>query len=312
VSYGYTSTARTEEHSHSEFYRLSSDIDTLQTDVRNLDDFKDAAESQLEDLSSDVSTAKREVASLDEQVSRLIERVTWLEGVVLRAELVEAADFDSFDAAERRLAAAALTGRAAKGKLLSEGVRASKRALIVQVDQAQRDNAEAIKAGAAAAKRMGEVTPGSAEHDQAISAFKAARKQLDDSGQRWTRSKDLADTYRAELEEDDRNRLELASVIAKGERAGTELSTRLRTRIVDAVGQSAVLPPWFAAAFGPTAPSDDRARWFTMATEVLVYRLTYKVTDPARALGAEPSYGQDQYRWSRYNHLQMELRSLRR
>jgi polyhydroxyalkanoate synthesis regulator phasin len=310
VSYGYTSSAHSEEHSHSEFYRLSSDIDTLETKVRDLGEFKDGAESQLEELVDGVGTAKRETESLTEQVARLSERVNWLEGLVRHAELVEDADFDSFDAEERRLAAAALTGRAAQGRLLAEGVRAGKRALIAEVEQAERENRAAVTAGAAAAKRMGEAAPGTAEHNMAVSAFKAARKSLDDSGKRWTSKKDLAETYRAELEEDERNRRELASVIGKGQRAGTELATRLRTRIVEAVGRSALPPRWFVSVFGPTAPADklERDRWLTAATEILVYRLTYKVTDPVRALGPEPAYGQDEYRWMRYNRLRNELR----
>ncbi len=307
---GYTSSSHSEEHSHSEFYRLSSDIGTLETKVRDLDEFKDSAESQLEELVDGASTVKRETDSLTETVQRLVERVTWLEGVVRHADLVQDADFDSFDADERRLAAAALTGRAAQGRLLAEGVRASKKALIAEVEAAERENRAAVTAGAAAAKKMGEITPGTAEHDQAVSAFKAARKSLDQSGARWSSKKDLAETYRAELEEDDRNRRELASVISKGQRASTELATRLRTRIVDAVGQSALPPRWFVSALGPTAPADksERNRWFAAATDVLVYRLTYKVTDPVRALGPEPAYGQDAYRWSRYNRLRDELR----
>ncbi len=185
--------------------------------------------------------------------------------------------------------------------------------LIAAVEQAELENAAAVTAGAEAAKRMGEATPGTAEHNMAVSAFKAARKKLDDSGRTWSSKKDLAEKHRAELEEDDRNRRELASVISKGQRAGTELATRLRTRIVEAVGRSALPPRWFVSAFGPAPLGDKKAqdRWFTAATEILVYRLTYKVNDPVRALGPEPAYGQDEYRWARYNRLRDELRWVR-
>ena len=54
---------------------------------------------------------------------------------------------------------------------------------------------------------------------------------------------------------------------------------------------------WFTTALGLTPPRSGAGEWLDLATEVVVYRITYKVTDPVLALGVKPDRNtQDQYR----------------
>ncbi|QDO04966.1 hypothetical protein FNV62_52840 [Streptomyces sp. RLB3-17] len=63
----------------------------------------------------------------------------------------------------------------------------------------------------------------------------------------------------------------------------------LRSRLADAVRERALLPAWFVTVLGSAPPARSTQKWLETATEVLLYRLTYDITDQVVALGERPS-----------------------
>jgi hypothetical protein len=101
-------------------------------------------------------------------------------------------------------------------------------------------------------------------------------------------------------------------VIAAGERAWEALQAALRVRVADAVGEGALLPAWFTSVLGPIPPAEDTRSWMEAATDLLAYRVTYGVDDPASALGPEPAVEASARRRAWHQQLRRRLRDLQR
>ncbi|MFJ1929313.1 MULTISPECIES: hypothetical protein [unclassified Streptomyces] len=95
--------------------------------------------------------------------------------------------------------------------------------------------------------------------------------------------------------------------IAAGRRAEQRLTLALRSKLADAVSNRLLLPAWLATVLGPAPPARDTERWLECATRVLLYRLTYRVTDQVLALGPSPD-PEDKHRHEWWEELHTALR----
>lgn len=95
--------------------------------------------------------------------------------------------------------------------------------------------------------------------------------------------------------------------IAAGQRAEQRLTLALRSKLADAISNRLLLPAWFATVLGPAPPARDTDRWLECATRVLLYRLTYRVTDQVLALGTRPD-PEDEHRHGWWEELRTALR----
>lgn len=95
--------------------------------------------------------------------------------------------------------------------------------------------------------------------------------------------------------------------MAAGDRAEKRLTLALRSRLADAVRSRSLLPAWFVTVLGAAPPARGTDAWLETATRVLLYRLTYDITDQVVALGSAPSEA-DRHRSSWYEQLRKDLR----
>jgi hypothetical protein len=78
----------------------------------------------------------------------------------------------------------------------------------------------------------------------------------------------------------------------RGTTAVEELAIHVQDRIDAAVGAHALFPAWFTITeLGHRPPAARAAQWRVVATQVVLYRMTYRVTHPVLALGPEPQGG---------------------
>ncbi|MEU7907313.1 hypothetical protein [Actinoplanes sp. NPDC049118] len=71
-----------------------------------------------------------------------------------------------------------------------------------------------------------------------------------------------------------------------------ELAVHVRDRIDAAVGAHALFPAWFTITeLGHRPPAARAAQWRVVATQVVLYRMTYRVMHPVLALGPAPEGG---------------------
>ena len=94
----------------------------------------------------------------------------------------------------------------------------------------------------------------------------------------------------------------------RGASAVLELAAHVRGRIDAAVETHALFPAWFTITELGHRPSAARgAQWRDVATQVLLYRITYGVTHAVLALGEPPAGG---HRARRYHAALAALRQL--
>ncbi|MFF4806208.1 hypothetical protein ACFY1U_48915 [Streptomyces sp. NPDC001351] len=97
------------------------------------------------------------------------------------------------------------------------------------------------------------------------------------------------------------------AVMTAGTRPEKQLTGVLRSRLSDAVRGRALLPTWFVIVLGSAPPASGTEQWLDTATQVLLHRLTYDVTDQVAALGSKPSDADGHHRqW--YEQLIKDLR----
>jgi hypothetical protein len=210
------------------------------------------------------------------------------------------------------VAAVASAGLNARTHLMSAEERSGLQAVVAEHAAVSREQVGRLEEALAASRTIAEVGPADEAHEAAVTTFRTAAKAWEAA---WARTADLAD--RAEdaqqrLAEDDRRRIRQADVIAAGERAWEALQAALRVRVADAVGEGALLPAWFTSVLGPIPPAEDTRSWMEAATDLLAYRVTYGVDDPASALGPEPAVEASARRRAWHQQLRRRLRDLQR
>lgn len=293
-------------HGHSEFFDLEQADEALQERVQELEGDRDAMRRELSELAETIEEHEGTGDEHADLIDELQERVTWLEGVVAAAGLVSVADFDTFTDEDARLAKVARLGHEAALKLLTDHERAMRKATIEHLARRQSDYQAALTKASAAALTLGEIGLDDPQHAEVRAAYRAARKALPApvTDHERRRAADAAE----ELAGDDIARQELGGVVRRGETAARDLLTRTRTRVVEALGRSLMMPPWFAANVGRTAPRANPDRWITLAAEVLIYRLTYGLMDDqVRPLGPRPNAERDPSRQAFHGRLAREL-----
>jgi hypothetical protein len=124
---------------------------------------------------------------------------------------------------------------------------------------------------------------------------------------------ELAEAARKALNQADTIEARVLPQLDRSERAWHDLQLRLRTRVTDAIGSSALLPTWFGHALGVAPPSGAAGdEWIRTAASVLAYRATYGIDDQARPLGNPAPDDADvtERRWTWRATLESELDAL--
>ncbi|WP_234319486.1 hypothetical protein [Streptomyces sp. NRRL S-237] len=300
---------------------LDHRIDSLESDLSSLSGkfgYTEDLDYELRDIRSDVSGAESRIEELDTElqdlvrdtdraVKRLVGQVQLLEGQLLASGVACHADLDTFTDAQRKLARAVRLGWEARSALLSEYEQMGHRERIQRfgalVAQHQEHRATVIAAvgkligtGGAARERAKAVT----ELERALGQEQRLSLDLD------RQTEPLAAAKRA-LAADAQVRAEKQGVISAGDEAVRKLTLALRSRLTDAISTRALPPVWFATVLGSAPPGANTQKWVETATSVLLYRLTYGVTDAVVALGEKPS-GRTGRRAEWYEQLVKDLR----
>jgi hypothetical protein len=253
-----------------------------------------------------------ELRDLAATVGKLETLARWLEQRARRTAGADAATFEP-DQQIRSLARTAEDGWAARAHLLPERARAALEATITAHEQADRRRGEHLDAAVTASARLVGAQFGTAAHDAATLAFTRQRAGYQQCRDAAEASRAPAERARADLAADDARRRTVSGRIDAGHEAESELDTRLRIQLADAVSRTAILPSWFVAALGPGPPPGRAEAWTGTAIGVLAYRAAYGVADPLAALGPEdPHRDATEYRAEWRTRLAAEIRQLTR
>lgn len=185
------------------------------------------------------------------------------------------------------LARCAERGRTLRAELLDEPAIRELTEVTETWQDWRRERRNQTDAAIEGSRWISSVLPGLNDRPHAERAYRCARAALARLDADREHIQRAAEAACERLAEDAARRDEYRPAIAEGQRAGTALTTRLRTMICATVDRAEVLPVWFDTALGTTPPPDTEP-WLRTATELLAYRLSYAVEDPVAALGPEP------------------------
>lgn len=317
TSYGTTSEVdrlRSElsslRYSLSELEDLPSELESVRDDVRALEQWREETsgqQEQIDDLERGAGELETQISDVDKAQSRLADRITWLENHIRASGGATLAELDAGDAETAKQARAIRAGRAAAARLLTDWQRIPLQSVIEQFDKAVKDTEAAEAAIRTAVEQVASTDRKHPGHAIAAAAMRKARTKLDTAIATARQLKDERRDAIEQLAEDDALRSELSGAIKAGQRAETALATRLRTRLIEAVGDRAMLPVWFATTFGPATPAAGAQAWLDLATQVMLYRAVYQINDPVLILGPTPARDAPQHQRERYNKLITEL-----
>ncbi|EOD63256.1 hypothetical protein [Amycolatopsis vancoresmycina] len=251
---------------------------------------------------------------LGRQLERLQQQVRVLERAVRVADGVPQADLDDVGTETRALAAEAARWDDLHKELVTKEQRARYAEEIAHLDAVRgalsRCDADLLEV----VRVLASTDRGSRARGDAESSLRASstrrRTLLDEE---IPAAVSAADQARLALREADAVEARVVPQLERAERAWHDLQVRLRTRITDALGASALLPMWFGNALGVAPPSGTSGdAWIRTAASVLAYRVTFGVTDQALPLGPPPAEEADptDRRWTWRARLESDLDEL--
>jgi chromosome segregation ATPase len=291
---------------------LADAINFLPGRLRGLDSQMQQARKEtraVDARTADLETALRDLTAV---LKRVDARVEWLERNIRLRESATAVELDDVGGELVEVAAEAESGLNARSHLMSAEDRSGLQALVAEHAGVAKEQVSRLEEALAASRTIAEGGPADDARVAAVTTFRTAARAWEAARSRTMDLAERAEDAQQRLVEDDRRRIRQADVIAAGERAWEALQAALRARVADAVGEGALLPAWFTSVLGPIPPAEDTRSWMDVATDLLAFRVTYGVDDPASALGPEPGVDASARRRAWHQQLRRRLRDLQR
>jgi hypothetical protein len=267
---------------------VAGHLPVLGESVASLGEDVDRLMAERAETGAALARHDRELRELTATVKRLATQVTWIEQHIRSSGTARSVDLDHAGAELSALASAGQAGHQAEEGLLTPFARDSLETTVADHRDASVRYRDTVRALLDACARLVGTDPDDPLHGQARKDYLAAREARVQMARRVEALDDDAREAVERLAADDAERQCRSATIAAGERAETELLTRLRTRLASAVRDGALLPAWLAGPLGPMPPAGTAQRWMNVAAGLLAYRITYAVTDPEDALGRLP------------------------
>jgi prophage DNA circulation protein len=290
---------------------LSEDQNTLKQRVSMLEtDGIEPLRSSITDLEETTEEMQGELAQTRTVVRHLAGRLAWLEHQVRTSAGLIAVAIDEASPALQHLARKADIAATARAGILPDLQRTRLQAQINRYDDLRKQRQQHLATAVTQSKILADCSDSGDEHAAASAAFRVALAQSNQLAEQINSTRDDVSRARARLAADDESRRAHLASITEGEQAKIVLNRKLRQRITDAIGDRALFPSWFTIALGYSPPADGTTQWIAAATELVAYRITYAVTDPAVALGPRPALDQA-IRAAWFNTLTTTLRNQR-
>ncbi len=234
--------------------------------------------------------------SARQAIARLTGEVQLIEGRLRMEHGVRPVDLDTLPSDLEGLVAEVREAEEIRAGMLDEDARAAHRAALDAYTELERLIAESRGRALGASRALARARVGRRSFRRAAAAYRIHRG-------RW-RARDAELTARgaeaaaAWTALDLDARLQEQYSAHRGASALLELAAHLRGRVDAAVETHALFPAWFTITELGHRPSAARGgQWRDVATQVLLYRLTYGITHGVLALGDPPEGGRQAERY---------------
>lgn len=270
----------------------------------------DAVAERMEALGTDQAEVRRHVQrKLDQsalRMGRIEQELQLLEGLFRRQRGEVPVDLDSVPAELEPLVEEVRQAERIRSTMLSDDARAARQAEIDAFERRERTLAETRQRAVAASRKLAVGKAGGWAFRRAAATYRAERALLGVHEGEVAAAREKRDAAERELRVDATQ--QQAYQAHPGVAVADRLAELVRDRIDTAVADGKLFPSWFTNRLGHRPAPGRAADWREVAIEVVLYRITYAVTDRTVALGPRPQAGS--HRGTRHDLVEAELHRL--
>ncbi|GID92857.1 hypothetical protein ACFQFC_34325 [Amorphoplanes digitatis] len=247
--------------------------------ARELDARIDASDVRLGELRG----ARQAIARLSGEI-HLIEGRLRLEHGVVPVEL------DEISPVLEPLVGVVREAEDIRSTLLDDESRAAHGALVTAYEELEHGADETRERALDASRALARGRARGRAFRRAAAAYRRERELLRAQTEELRATQDGCEAARVALADDARR--EQAYRAHRGTTVVEELAVHVRDRIDAAVETHALFPAWFTITeLGHRPPAARAVQWRVVATQLVLYRMTYRITHPVLALGPPPEGG---------------------
>jgi len=275
--------------------------------AKDVDARLDAIDKRVGALVTDQADLRRHVQrKLDDsgfQVRQIEGELHLIEGRLRRQRGEVAVDLDSVPAGLGPLVEDVREAARIRSTMLSDDARRACHAAINAFEHRERTLAETRQRAVAASRRLAVGKAGGWTFRRAAAAYRSERALLGVQEDEVAAARTERDAAERDLGADATR--QQAYQAHSGVSAADALAAHVRDRIDAVVADCELFPSWFTNRLGYRPAPRRAADWREAAIQVVLYRITYAVTDRTVALGLRPEAGS--HRRSRYDAVEAEL-----
>ncbi|MET8149588.1 hypothetical protein ACIBSW_39305 [Actinoplanes sp. NPDC049668] len=247
--------------------------------ARELDARIDASDVRLGELRG----ARQAIARLSGEI-HLIEGRLRLEHGVLPVEL------DEISPVLEPLVDVVREAEDIRCTILDDEIRAAHGARVTAYEELERGAEETRERALDASRALAGGRARGRAFRRAAAAYRRERELMRAQAEELRATLEGVEAARVALAEDARR--EQTYRAHRGTAVAEELAVHVQDRIDAAVQTHALFPAWFTITeLGHRPPAARTLQWRMVATQVVLYRMTYRVTHPVLALGPPPEDG---------------------
>ena len=259
--------------------KATEQIDALGKRLTALAGQQDEAHRQLR---STVEGTRQELGWLRRELEQL-------EGLLRRQHGCVPVDLDDVPADLRPLVDDVRRAEQIRSSLLDDRARGFRQQLLKAYDRSRDELLDTRRQALTAARTLATGTPGGWSFRRAAAAYRRARARLRVQEAALENARAKRDVAERDLSHDAAQQQAYRG--HPGTAAAARLEAHVRQRIDAALAGYELLPTWFTIVLRHRPPVNRTAEWRDAAVELVLYRITYEVTDPVVALGSPPSGG---------------------
>jgi hypothetical protein len=269
----------------------------------------DATDQRLSELAAEQdefrSQVSRGMREFGLRAARIEGECQLLEGLLRREKGDVPVDLDAVPAAFRALVEDVREAERIRSALLDDDARTAHHRQIKVFEDRGRELAETRQRALEASHALAVGKAGSWAFRKAAARYRAARAGLDEQETALAAARTTRDAAERELRRDATQ--QQAFRAHPGASVADRLAAHVRDRIDAAVVEYELFPAWFVTELGHRPPVARAAEWRAAAIQLVLYRITYEVTDVVVALGPKPDGG---HRALQHRAVQAALRRL--
>jgi chromosome segregation ATPase len=254
-------------------------LDKLGKRVTTLAQSHDETRRQLQ---AGVDGARRELDWFRRELEQL-------EGLLRREHGRLPVDLDAVPGDLRPLVDDVRRAEQIRSSLLNDRGRLFRRQQLKSFEDGRTELADTRRRALAAARRLATGKDRGWSLHRAAAAYRSWRARLREQESHLETLRAKRDIAETELRHDAEQ--QQAYRTHPGAAAADRLEAYVRQRIDSALAGYELLPSWFTTVLRHRPPATRAAEWRDAAVQLVLYRITYEVTDPVVALGPPPPGG---------------------